>query len=264
MEPMPGMADPPSWPALLPLAGALAGYLVAMSAARRRGHHWPAEWALAWYAGLATAAFALVGPVARMAGEDMRAHMIGHLLVGMAAPLMLVAGRPVTLALRALPPAYGRGLALILRSSPLRGLTHPVTAAALDAGGLWILYTTGIYRWMSTSWWALALVHLHLLIAGYLFTASIVGRDPAPHRPGRRFRAVVLIAFLAAHGTLAKYLYGHPPGGTPAGHAPAAAMIMYYGGDLLDLILIVVFCRQWYRTGAPARDRRLWRLPADI
>jgi putative membrane protein len=264
MVPMPGMSEPPAWPALLPLIGAAAGYLAAMLAAHRRGRGWPAERALAWYAGLAVAAFALVGPVARLAGEDLRAHMIGHLLIGMAAPLALAPGRPVTLALRALPLAYARRLALVLRSWPLRGFTHPVTAAALDAGGLWVLYTTGAQRWMSTSWWALAVVHLHMLVAGYLFTAAIIGRDPAPHRPGRRFRAVVLIAFLAAHDILAKYLYAHPPGDSPPGQAPAAAMIMYYGGDLLDLVLIVVFCRQWYRTGQPARERRLWRLPAEI
>jgi putative membrane protein len=258
------MADPPAWPALVPLAAAAACYFVGMRAAHRRGHQWPAAWGLAWFAGLAVAASALVGPLARLAGQDLRAHMVGHLLVGMAAPLALVAGRPVTLALRALPLAYARRLALVLRSWPLRGLTHPVTAAALDAGGLWILFTTGVYRWMGTSWCAPAVIHLHMLVAGYLFTAAMIGRDPAPHRPGRRFRAVVLIAFLAAHGTLAKYLYAHPPGGTPVDQAPAASMIMYYGGDLLDLVLIIVFCRQWYRAGAPVGERRLRRRPADV
>jgi hypothetical protein len=69
--------------------------------------------------------------------------------------------------------------------------------------------------------------------------------------------------FLAAHGILAKYLYAHPPAGVL--HAEAGAQLMYYGGDVLDLILIVVFCRQWYTATDPNPPRRrLWRLPDEI
>lgn len=28
-------------------------------------------------------------------------------------------------------------------------------------------------------------------------------------------------------------------------------MLMYYGGDIVDLLLVAVFCRQWYRAMAP-------------
>jgi putative membrane protein len=43
---------------------------------------------------------------------------------------------------------------------------------------------------------------------------------------------------------------------------------MYHGGDLLDLLLITIFCGQWYvatgpqRRVRPTRSRRAWRLPA--
>jgi putative membrane protein len=70
-------------------------------------------------------------------------------------------------------------------------------------------------------------------------------------------RAVVLVVFLAAHGILAKYLYAHPPPGVPETQAQAGGQLMYYGGDVLDLVLIAIFCWQWYTATAPARLARL-------
>jgi putative membrane protein len=123
----------------------------------------------------------------------------------------------------------------------------------LNAGGLWLLYTTELFPAMHRHPWLATLVHLHMLAAGYLFTAAMIGADPMPHRPSRPVRAVVLVAGLAAHGILAKYLYGHPPAGVPVVQAEAGAQLMYYGGDLLHLALLVVFCRQWYAASAPIR-----------
>jgi putative membrane protein len=68
-------------------------------------------------------------------------------------------------------------------------------------------------------------------------------------------RAAVVVAFLATHDILAKYVYVHPPTAVPAEQAEAGGQLMYYGGDLLDLILITVFCRQWYTATAPAPRR---------
>ncbi|GAA0502665.1 membrane protein [Paractinoplanes deccanensis] len=274
------------------LASAAVAYLVAAVAVRRVGGWWPPERTACWLAGIAAATAAVTGPIAEAAHHDFRAHAAGHLLLGMAAPLLLVLGAPVTLALRALPVRHGRGLSHLLASPPVRLLTHPVTAGILNAGGLWLLYTTGLPH--------TAAVQFHVLAAGYLFTAAIIGPDPAPHRAGPRTRAAVLIAFLAAHAILAKYLYGHPPTGLPhaetghpptglphagagAGaaaetHAEAGAQLMYYGGDLIDAVLIVLFCRQWYRAADPGRRARTataripgvrpprvpWRLPDEI
>lgn len=272
---MPAAHAGPS-PLLAVLLLAAVAYPAAVAVLRRRDDRWPPWRTACWTAGLGCAAAAVAGPLAAAAHHDFTAHMAGHLLLGMAAPLLLVAGAPVTLALRALPTAYARGLAKVLRSLPARVLSHPVTAAALDAGGLWLLYTTGLHQRTGTDAGLHALVHLHVLAAGYLFAAAVVGVDPAPHRPGRPVRAVVLVAFLAAHGTLAKYVYGHPPAGVPAAQAMEGAQLMYYGGSLVDLALIVVFCRQWYVAADPARTpgtkrwpvtparHGRWRLPSDV
>lgn len=229
-------------------------YGIALWTSRRRSP-WPAGRAVCWFAGLLCAGLAL-GPVARAAHESFTAHMVGHLLLGMLAPLLLVLGAPVTLALRALPVDDARALARVLRSRIARWVTHPLVAAVLDLGGLWLLYGTaprdgGLFALMHGSALVHAAVHLHILLAGYLLTASLVGRDPDPHRAPLALRAAVLIAFMAAHSMLAKWLFAHPPAGVDALDAQVGSQVMYYGGDVVDVALLVLLGWGWFTATRP-------------
>ncbi len=236
------------------LLALLGGYLAAVVTARRRGRRWSWWRTVAWCTGLAVTAVGLLGPTATAAHHDFTAHMAGHLLVGMLAPLLLVLAAPLTLLLQALPVHRARRLSRLLRHRSVRALTHPVTAAVLNAGGLWLLYTTGLYQATGEHEALHVLVHLHVLGSGYLLTAALIGVDPAPHRPDFLSRAVVLVLFLAAHAVLAKYLYAHPPAGVPADQARRAGMLMYYGGDLIHVVVITLLCRQWYAAARPRRS----------
>lgn len=235
---------------VLALALGAAGYAAGLWAARHRSP-WPVHRTVAWCAGLACAGTALTGPLADAARSGFAAHMAGHLLLGMAAPLLLVLAAPVTLALRALPVSGARVLSRVLRTPVLRVLTHPVVAGVLDAGGLWLLYTTGLYARMHDSVPVHAAVHAHVLLAGWLFTAAVAGVDPDPHRAPFTLRAMVLLGFLTAHAVLAKRLYGHPPTGVEASEARLGAQLMYYGGDAVHLALLLVFFAQRYASTRP-------------
>lgn len=229
---------------------AAAAYLVAVVFSRRP---WPRHRTLLWLAGLLTASAAVSRPLAGAARAQFEkaqfeGHMVAHLLLGMLAPLLLVLAAPVTLILRALPVPSARGVSRALGSWPIRFLTEPVVAAVLNVGGLWLLYTTGIFPALHTSPAINLAVHVHMFAAGTLFTVALVSPDPMPHRRSYGHRAAVLIAALAAHDILAKYLYAHPPIGVSADAAHAGAMIMYYGGDAVDVALIVVLCAGWYRA----------------
>jgi putative membrane protein len=176
--------------ALIAVAAVL-GYGALMGLAHRRERGWRAWRALCWAAGVTVAAVAALGPVADH--MDFRAHMIGHVLLGMLAPLLLVLGAPVTLALRALPVAAARRVSGVLRSRAVAAATHPVVTAVLTVGGLWVLYRTGLYAASMRHPTVLVLVHVHVFLAGWLFTHSLVGPDPAPHRAGLPVRAAVLV-----------------------------------------------------------------------
>jgi putative membrane protein len=218
------------------LAAAAIGYALGLARAADRGR-WPGYRTAAWYGGLVAA-----GAGSTLSASDTATvHAIGHLLLGMVAPLLLVLSAPVTLALRALPADRARLLSAVLRSRPARVLTSLVVAATLDVGGLWLLYTTELHTVPATQ--------LHVLGAGYLFTAAMVGVDPAPHRPRPAYRAVVLVLAAAAHGMLAKHLY--------ATGWQTGAMVMYYGGDVVEVALAVLLGREWLAAQSRAAGVRV-------
>lgn len=233
--------------AALAVVVAATGYATALRAARRRSP-WPRRRTICWYLGLACAGASLIGPVATAAHTSFTGHMVGHLLLGMLAPLLMVLAAPITLLLRALPASGARRVTRILRWPVVRFLTHPVTAAVLNAGGLWLLYTTDLFHLMHASPAVYGLIHLHIFLAGYVFTASLVGVDPDPHRASLGLRSVVLIVFIAAHQILAKWLYAYPPAMVGAPDARVGAQVMFYGGDVVDVTIIVLLWAGWYRS----------------
>jgi len=204
-----------------------------------------------WLLGIGTAV-AGVAVWSLGGAHDLRLHVVGHLLLGMVAPLLLATAAPVTLALRALPREHARTLGRLLRRRPLAVLTHPVVAALLDVGGLWLMYRTALLSEVSP-----LLLQAHMLLAGYLFAGALIGPDPAPHRPGLVVRAGVLVAAVAAHDVLAKLLYATPPPGVPVAQAEAAGLLMYYGAAPVHVALFVLLGREWLAEQRRARARRL-------
>ncbi len=231
---------------LLLLGTAGAGYVAATWRCRSP---WPLSRTAAWLAGVAAAVVAVAGPLT--VHGDLHAHMAGHLLLGMAAPLLLVLGAPVTLALRALPHDGARRLARLLRTAPLRWSADPLVAVPLNAAGLWLLYGTGLHARVDHSPGWSALVTVHLLVSGYLATASVLAVDPAPHRRGVGVRAGALAAGAAAHDVLAKVLYAHPPAGVTG--AGEGARLMYDGGTVLTLLTAALLWRRWYTSREAVR-----------
>jgi putative membrane protein len=193
-----------------------------------------------WFAGIAAAVVAIVGPAVLPDAHDVRLHVASHLVLGMVAPLLLVTAAPVTLALRVLPRHRARALARVLRSRAAAVISHPAVAALLDVGGMWLYFRTDVLAAVPT-----VLVHTHVLLAGYLFAFSLVGPDPAPHRPLLGVRAGVLMAVVAAHDVLAKLVYAAPLPGVPATQAEAAGVLLSYGGTPVHVVLLVLLGREW-------------------
>ena len=249
----------PGWVVLEYLAAAVVvalalGYAAGLWTTRTRSR-WPIHRPVLWFVGLACLGASLIGPVADAAHASFTGHMVGHLLLGMLAPLLMVLAAPITLLLRALPVTGARRVSRVLRSGPVRVIGHPVTAAILNAGGLWLLYVTDLFHLMHSSPAIYALIHAHIFLAGYVFTAALVGVDPNPHRASMRMRSVVLIVFIAAHQILAKWLYAYPPAGVDPADGRIGAQVMFYGGDVVDVTIIVLLFLGWYRSTGPRAAR---------
>ncbi|CAL9459712.1 cytochrome c oxidase assembly protein [Streptomyces sp. enrichment culture] len=235
------------------LAG--AAYLGAAAVLRRRGDAWPWRRDGLFVAGCAMVVHGLCGQVP---GEPFTAHAVRHLLIGMAGPVLLVVARPLTLTLRVLPPGgVRRGMLRVAHSAPAGWLLFPPVAAVVDLGGLWVLYRTGLLSAVHHRPVLAALLDLHMLAAGLLFTFSVLSLDPVRRRWGLPLRGTTLLLAGTAHAVLAKSLYADAPPGTSFGTSDLrlGAQVMYYGGDAVEVALALVLAVQWYAAVGRRRNR---------
>ncbi|WP_083751186.1 cytochrome c oxidase assembly protein [Kribbella sp. ALI-6-A] len=238
---------------LVPALAVAVAYVWAAQRLRRRGDSWSGWRTLSFVVGVLA-----LGAVLQLPDGEFTAHMTQHLVIGMLAPLLIVLARPFTLMLRVLPPSSSRRALLRVVHSRWSGwlISLPVVAV-LEAGSLWALYRTPLFASTQQHPWLHALVHLHVLLTGLLFTFAICQLDPVRRRYGLLPRAATVVLTGAAHAVLAKSLYAEPPPGTtftPADLA-AGAKLMYYGGDVVEIALAVVLALQWYRAEGRALAR---------
>lgn len=192
--------------ALVVLALAAALYAAGVLTLRRRDVAWPVGRIVAWGAGLLVFAWATVGGLGLYSHVLFSAHMGAHMLVSMLAPILLVLGAPVTLALRALPGPRVKGergprqlLLAALHSRLARVLTHPVVAFGIFVGSLYLLYFSGLYPALMTNHLGHTAMQLHFLAAGLLFFYVIIGVDPSPRRVHPLAAIVLLFGATALH-----------------------------------------------------------------
>ncbi|WP_368505756.1 cytochrome c oxidase assembly protein [Alkalihalophilus sp. As8PL] len=238
-------------------------YLAAVMISNRTHKKWPVYRIGLWTAGTALAVISVLGPLAKLAHGDFVWHMAGHLFLGMLAPLFMVLAAPMTLFLRTLPTHAARKVTNVLRTRVAAFFTDPIIASLLNVGGLWILYTTDLYLMMHEIVALHIFIHFHVFLAGYLFTVSMIYIDPMPHIRSYLYRSVVLVLALAGHGILSKYIYANPPQGVERAQAESGGMLMYYGGDAVDIIIIFILCLHWYKATKP-KVQMSKQSPAEI
>jgi putative membrane protein len=231
----------PGWLLLAGAALLLAGYLGAESRLHRRGDRWPVRRSAAAVGAVAALALAGFWPV-RGALDD----TVVHLLVTMLVPLLLALSAPVSLALRTLPGAVRSPLLAVLHSRWARAVTRLPVATVLEVAGLYVYYLVPLPGVVH------GLLMVHMVAAGWLFAAVLVGPDPVPHHPGVVARAAALLTVFAAHDVLAKLLYARG-GGT-------AAQLLFYGGDVVEVATAVALFGRWYVRVRP-RPGRARRTP---
>src|SRR5690606_22164926 len=169
---------------------------------------------------------------------------------------------PATLALQALTRAGARHLAVLMRSRLLHGLTHPAAAVILNVGAMFLLYLTPLYATLQVLSLLHFLLHVHFVLAGCLFAWVVASHERGPRQSSFPARLAALGVRAAAHAWLAKLMYarGWPANtGEPLEHVQAAAQLMYYGGDVAELLLAVALFHRWYATRTPRRN-----LPASV
>ncbi|MEG9437514.1 cytochrome c oxidase assembly protein [Edaphobacter sp. HDX4] len=246
---MKGHGDAPSM--LLPMVLvciAATGYVLLAVAQRRRPCKWSRVRTGLFLSGCVLLIWGLSPGALPFAPGDFRKHMLQHLLIGMFAPIGLVMAAPVTLLLRTLPSRWGRRVTGILRSRAMHWMANPLVALALDLGGMALLDFSPLYRAMMMNPSLDYLIHFHFVAAGCLYTWVIAGPDPAPHRPTVPMRLMVLGVAVVIHSVLSQLLYAgwHVSAAAPLSEVQRGAELMYYGGDIAELLLAFALVTSWH------------------
>ncbi len=251
-------------------------YLAGVWRLRRRGDTWPVHRTIMWVLGMVLLVWVTGGVVNVYQDYLFSMHMVGHMLLTMAIPVLLVAGAPVTLAARAIRKREdgtrgGREWILWTVHSPVaRILTNPFVAAGLFIGSLWVFYYTDLFRWSLYDHLGHQWMITHFLITGYLFVLSLIGVDPVPYRLPYPGRLLLLIGIMAMHAFFGIAIMmqeglmipewfgamGRTWGATPLEDQYAGGGIAWSIGEIPTLILAITVAIQWSRSDDRETKRR--------
>ena len=256
------------WVALAVVAGLAALYLAGVVAvARQRARRWPVRRTLAFVAGLAVVVVATCSSIAVYDMAMFSAHMLGHLLLVMVAPPLLVAGRPLTLALHATRNPWHRRLRAIVRSRALGLWFCPPVALAAYAVVIVGTHLTGLMDVIMARPWAGQLEHLAYLLVGYQFFALVMGDEPLRWRLSMPAKELLLAVAMAVDTFTGVILLqssqaitmsgGSPTHVDPLAETHLGGAIMWVGGDGIMVVIMIVVAVSWLRR--PEYRRRSTR-----
>lgn len=183
----------------------LVSYFLGVAKIYRRGDKWQWFRSVNWVIGLLVLTYITSGPPSVYGRVLFSAHMVDHMALTMVAPIFLVLGAPVTLALRALPPRGdgSRGprewLLVFVHSRFSQVVTHPLFAAANFAGSIVLFYYSDLFGFAMREHVGHELMIVHFLLTGYIFVLSMIGSDPLPRRAPYPMRLLLLLATMGFH-----------------------------------------------------------------
>ena len=219
--------------------------------------------------GLAAIGVAMLSPIEAYEGVLFSVHMVQHMLLELVAAPLLLAGAPITLALRASGPSVRKGLLRVLQSRIAHVISFPVIAWLVFAAVNWGWHFSVLYDQALENQALHYFQHATFLGAALLFWWPAIGVDPSPWRLPHPVRLLYLfmampqnsflgVALLSA-GTV---LYPHYVtnvrdwGMTPLEDQQLGGVIMWVVGDLAFLAGMAVVVVLWMRH----EDRRTKRL----
>lgn len=253
----------------------LVSYFLGVWKLTRRGDPWSVFRTVNWVIGLVVLTYVTSGPPSVYGRVLFSAHMVDHMALTMVAPIFLVLGAPVTLALRALPARRdgSRGtrewLLIFVHSKFSQLVTHPLFAAANFAGSIVLFYYSDAFGYAMRDHVGHELMNLHFALTGYIFVLTMIGTDPLPRRAPYPMRLMLLLATMGFHaffgvaimggtGLLAADYFGNL--GRTGG--PSALLDQQLGGavawgigEVPTVLVAIGVAVQWSRSDARESKR---------
>lgn len=224
-------------------------------------------------AGLVTIGVALLSPIEAYEGVLFSVHMVQHMLLELVAAPLLLAGGPITLALRVSTPRVRRVLLAILQSRVVHALSFPVIAWVLFAAVNWGWHFSVLYDQALENQALHYFQHATFLGAALLFWWPAIGVDPSPWRLPHPVRLLYLFMAMPQNSFLGvallqatTVLYPHYVtnvrdwGLSPLEDQQLGGVIMWVFGDIAFLAGMAIVVVLWMRH----EERRTVRLDARL
>jgi cytochrome c oxidase assembly factor CtaG/putative copper export protein len=247
---------------------AIGAYLVAVRRLAKRGDSWPIARTISWVAGMLLLVFVTSGSLNVYQEYLFSIHMIAHMFLTMAIPVLLVPGAPVTLLMRAVQKRSddSRGVRewvlWAVHTKYAEFVSHPLVAAVNFAGSLVVFYFTPLFDWATREHIGHQWMIVHFLITGYLFVQSLIGIDPGPSRVSYPIRLVMLIGVMAFHAFFGLALMGGTGlllpdwfgamgrtwGLPPLEDQQSGGAIAWGIGEIPTIILTIIVSVQWFKS----------------
>lgn len=266
----------PDWMLLGICLTAIWLYLAAIIRLRKQKISWPIARTFSFLLGILLIGWATSSGISRYAMISFTYHMVQHMMLSMLAPIFLVLGAPITLALRALPAAVEKNernarlwITSLLHSGYAKFITQPLFVLAIFTFSLYGMYFTPIFAILMSSHTGHLFMELHFLLSGTLFTFIVVGVDPAPRRVPHIARLLLVLVAISLHAffaiaimqstsPLGEAWYGQvrPPWITVGlEDTKSGGGIAWAFGEIPSLILMVLVAVQWAKSDAKVAAR---------
>ncbi|HJP70213.1 MAG TPA: cytochrome c oxidase assembly protein [Candidatus Limnocylindria bacterium] len=264
--------------AIVPLVLVAALYLWAVRRvdAAHPGNRHPAHRTWLFMGGLVAIAVALTSPIEAYEGLLFSVHMIQHMLLELVAAPLLLAGAPITLALRVSSPPVRRRLLSVLQSRVVHVISFPVIAWVLFAAVNWGWHFSTLYDQALENELLHYVQHATFLGAALLFWWPAIGADPSPWRLPHPMRLFYLFLAMPQNSFLgvallqtSTVLYPHYVtngrtwGPSPLEDQHLGGVLMWVMGDMAFLAGMAVVVWLWVRHEERRTSRLDARLAAD-
>ena len=255
--------------------GAIALYLYGVSVLHKRGDKWPLVRTISFVSGMLVLLYVTNGAMSAYQEYLFSVHMVGHMVLSMMVPVLLVPGAPVTLLSRAQAPrkdgSWGmREWVLWAVHTPFAWfVSHPLFAGLNFALSLVMFYYTPLFRWATEEHLGHQWMLIHFLITGYLFVQSLMGVDPQPHRTGYPIKLMLLIGTMAFHAFFGLGLMneksllladwfgamGRTWGDDPLADQAIGGAFAWGVGEIPTIVIALIVVTQWSRSDDRERKR---------
>jgi putative copper resistance protein D len=236
------------------LVGVAAVYLACVASVARRGRRWPVWRTLTFLAGLGICLLAVSSAVGVYDMALFTTHMIGHLMLVMVAPPLLVAGRPLVLALHAVGNPWHTRLKRFFRGPLVSWWFSAPVALATYLVVIVGTHLTGLMDAIMVHPWAGQVEHLAYVLVGYQFFSVALGDEPYRWSLTPLTKEFLLALAMGVDTFTGVVLFqsdqaiamdGVAGGIDPVVETNNGGAIMWVGGDGIMVIVMIIVALLW-------------------